>query len=210
MKHKRTASTFVHNIQKAMRVCGKGVGDYPTKMTQAVLSKEAGIARSTLAHHQELSNDDSRSPNPTLEKICNIAETLHVPPAFLLMRPEDWTRLAQAIDYYAKLRSTNRTHPLLSKIADGTCNSPDDQAMLALKLAKIFEVDGGNSQEILDSLSMKDRQALIGRADARRLSIYATTALPPIQYMNEDERLAAFVVSLIFGAHHRSEETAQQ
>lgn len=204
MKHKKTASSFVKNIQRAMRVSG-GDSDFPGKMTQSELSKSAGVARSTLALHRELEADKSASPNPTLEKICNIADALNVPPAFLLMRPEDWTRLAQAINYYAQISASNRLPPLFSKISTNSGFLPLDQAEMAFQLAIALGIDGRVSDSTLDGASVEFREDINSSARSRRLSIYATSALPPISYMKERERLAAFVVSVIFGAHHKSD-----
>jgi transcriptional regulator with XRE-family HTH domain len=205
MKHKKTASSFVLNTQKAMKVAGTGEKDYPGRMTQAELAKVAGVSRSTLAHHKELEADASRSPNPTLEKICQIAETLNVPAAFLLMRNEDWVRLAQAIDYYATLKASRRMHPFFSKIASASNTTPTEQAIVGLALAKMLEIDGSASDELLESLSPDDRLSLVSESKKRKLSIYATSSLPPISHMKPDEKLACFIVSVIFGAHYRAD-----
>ncbi|RYE73554.1 MAG: XRE family transcriptional regulator [Oxalobacteraceae bacterium] len=204
MKHKKTASSFVLNIQKAMRVVGGGGNEFPTKMTQEELAKASGIARSTLALHKELEADKGRAPNPTLEKICKIAETLNVPPAFLLMRGEDWTRLAQAVEYYATLKESKKIYPFLSKIANSSHISPTDQATMAFNLAKLLEIDGRPSKELLNSLDGKARNEVDAEATSRKLSIYAASSLPPINYMKADEKIAAFIVSVIFGAHYKA------
>ena len=203
MRHKKTASSFVLNTQKAMKVAGTKEDSHPTRMTQSELAKEAGVSRSTLALHRELEADAGRSPNPTLEKICQIAETLNVPAAFLLMRNEDWVRLAQAIDYYANLKASRRMHPFLSQVAGSSNATPTEQAVLGYRLARMLDIDGSASSGLLESLSHEDRQILLTEAKQRQLSIYATSSLPPISHMQPDERLASFVVSVIFGAHYK-------
>jgi transcriptional regulator with XRE-family HTH domain len=200
MKHKKTASSFVLNTQKAMKVAGVGE-DHPVRMTQAELAKGAGVSRSTLALHK----DAGRSPNPTLEKICQIAGTLNVPPAFLLMRTEDWIRLAQAIDYYANLKASRRMHPFFSRVAGSTNTTPTEQAVLGYTLARMLNIDGSTNDELLQSLPNEDRQSLESESKQRQLSIYATSSLPPINHMQPDEKLASLVVSVIFGAHYKSD-----
>jgi transcriptional regulator with XRE-family HTH domain len=205
MRHKKTASSFVLNTQKAMKVAGRKDDSHPIRMTQAELAKGAGVSRSTLALHKELEADAGRSPNPTLEKICQIAETLNVPPAFLLMRTEDWVRLAQAIDYYANLKASRRMHPFFSKVAGTTNATPTEQAVLGYTLAKMLDIEGSPSDELLESLPYEDRQSLMSESKQRQLNIYATSSLPPINHMQPDEKLASLVVSVIFGAHYKAD-----
>lgn len=208
MKHKKTLRSFVNGIQTAMRVSGRRDTEatgYPEKMTQSELADATGISRSTLANHKGNDHGDARLANPTLENICKISEHLNVPPAFLLMRPEDWTRLAQAIDYYAKLRSSQQTHRLFTVIGTSTNLTPPQQASLGFELAQLLNIDGAPNAALLDGSNTEDRTQLLNEARSRKLSIYATSALPPINYMQADEKLAAFVVSVIFGAHHKPE-----
>ncbi len=56
-------------------------------------------------------------PNPDLHTVEKLAEILDVPPAFLLMRPQDWIALANAIgsshDFLAaavKLQNEDKLH----------------------------------------------------------------------------------------------------
>lgn len=205
MRHKKTASSFVLNTQKAMKVAGRKDDTHPVKMTQAELAKGAGVSRSTLTLHKELEADTSRSPNPTLEKICQIAETLNVPAAFLLMRKEDWIRLAQAIDYYATMKASHRVHPFFSQVADSRHTTPTEQAVLGYKLARMLEIDGGANDELLSSLPLEARQNMLSESKQRQLSIYATSSLPPINHMQPNEKIASLVVSVIFGAHYKAD-----
>lgn len=67
----------------------------PGPITATHIQRETGIARSTLralkAPRQQV------DANPDLQTLSRIADVLGVPPAFLLMRPEDWQALGQAI-----------------------------------------------------------------------------------------------------------------
>lgn len=186
MKHKNTASNFVQNIQRAMRVSGESEVNYPCPISQTELSKLAGVSRSTLAHHKELDANKERAPNPTLEKICSIAESLNVPPAFLLMRPEDWTRFAQAIEYYGSLRESGKYHPILHKLDDLNKMSTDEQASLAFQYAKCIEIDGQPNIGFLNELEDESKKKFLDAAHLTRKSIYANSVLPPIK-KNEQE-----------------------
>lgn len=205
MKHKETAKSFVLNIQKAMRVGGDSSAEYPTAMTQSQLSKAAGVARSTLAHHKEMTSDNQRSPNPTLDKICRIADTLNVPPAFLLMRQQDWVRLFQAIEYYGTLRESHSVPSVLSDMGNLGNLTPIEQAKLAFGLARQFEVDGKPNKHVLDSLSAEDRKSMLDNEKSRRLSIYTSSILAPVKNMNRKEQVASLIVNVIFGAHYKPE-----
>lgn len=205
MKHKTTAKSFVQNVRRAMQVAGRSKADYPEKLTQAQLSEESGVARSTLALHAELDADAERSPNPKLEQICRIADALNVPPAFLLMRREDWVRLAQAINYYADLRRTGRHPALFANIAAGIDEEPSTQSRYALMLAKSMGIDGRMNEALLQELSPPMRKEIMASTSATTRRIFSSAALPPIASMEPDDRLAAFVISVIFGAHFRPE-----
>ena len=202
--YKKTATHFVLNVQRAMRVAGNIDGEHPAKMTQETLSKRAGIARSTISNHKELSNSEEKSPNPTLEKICAIAESLNVPPAFLLLRSEDWVKLAQVVDYYSTLSKAKHANPILEQIANCGNIAPIEQAELGLKLAKTLEITNLTSKEVFESLSPEDADIILSKTQHQKQCIFAASALPPINYMNTDERLAAFVFSVIFGASYRA------
>lgn len=188
-----------------MRVAGETNNEHPEKMTQAALSTKAGIARSTITNHKELSNRKERAPNPTLEKICAIADTLNVPPAFLLMRPEDWLKLAQTIEYYPTIREARHANPIWAQIANSGNTPPTEQAKLALKLAKTLEIINIPSSEVLETLSPDDARDLQDKANKQIQCVFASSSLPPINHMNHDERLAAFVFCVIFGASYRQE-----
>lgn len=204
-RYKKTAVHFVRNVQRAMRVAGSMDGDYPAKMTQESLSRNAGIARSTITSHKGLSTSGERAPNPTLEKVCAIADTLNVPPAFLLMRPEDWVKLAQVIEYYSKTRVARLSSPIFQRIADCGSISPSEQAQLGLKLARMMEVINTPTDEVLGSMSSEESASLLMSVKRQKMCVFSSSSLPPIAHMNPDERVAAFVFSVIFGASYRSE-----
>lgn len=193
-----------------MQVAGETRTDSPEKLTQAQLSEVSGVARSTLALHAELEADADRSPNPKLEQICRIADALNVPPAFLLMRGEDWTRLAQAINYYADLRRTGRHPALFANIAAGIDDEASTQSRYALMLAKTMGIDGRVNDALLEELSPVLRREIQTSVSATTRRIFSSAALPPISSMEPDDRLAAFVISVIFGAHFRPEAEEPQ
>ncbi|MBK6851951.1 MAG: helix-turn-helix transcriptional regulator [Burkholderiales bacterium] len=82
------------NLDRILSVSHEGE-DAVSKLTQVDLAKDTGIARSTVT--KVLSTTEPSKSNPDLRTLCRLAAVLKVPPAFLLMSPDDWTRLASAI-----------------------------------------------------------------------------------------------------------------
>lgn len=188
-----------------MQVAGEPILDRPEKLTQVQLSEASGVARSTLSLHAELDADKERSPNPKLEQICRIADALNVPPALLLMREEDWVRLAQAINYFSDLRRSGRHPSMFSKIATGLSDSPLDQAQEGHRLARSLDIDGRINDAVLVEASPTLRREMQEAANSTMRRIFSTASLPPVARMKPDERLAAFVIGVIWGAHTRPE-----
>lgn len=95
---------FSENLSAVLAIGGKQREDgRPGPVTATCIQRETGIARSTLRALK--SSRDHLGPNPDLQTLTRIADALGVPPAFLLMRPQDWLSLGQAIggcgDYLA-------------------------------------------------------------------------------------------------------------
>lgn len=105
---------FSENLSAVLTIGGRQREDgRPGPITATCIQRETGIARSTLRALK--SPRDHVDPNPDLHTLTRIADVLGVPPAFLLMRPQDWLALAQAIgasgDYLAaaaKLQSEDK------------------------------------------------------------------------------------------------------
>lgn len=95
---------FSENLNAALAVGGKQrESGRPGPVTATCIQRETGLARSTLRALK--TPRDGVDPNPDLQTLNRIATVLGIPPAFLLMRPQDWLALAQAIgagsDYLA-------------------------------------------------------------------------------------------------------------
>ncbi|KWW14586.1 helix-turn-helix transcriptional regulator [Pseudomonas putida] len=105
---------FSENLNAVLAVGGKQrESGRPGPITASCIQRQTGIARSTLRALK--SPQDHVAPNPDLHTLARIAKVLGVPPAFLLMRPQDWLALGQAVggssDYLAaavKLQSEDK------------------------------------------------------------------------------------------------------
>ncbi|WP_062091908.1 helix-turn-helix domain-containing protein [Caballeronia udeis] len=84
------------NLAAVLAVAGKQRdGGSPGPLTTVSVQRKTGIARSTLRALRKPRGD--ADANPDLGTISRMAEALGVPPAFLLMRPQDWAEMALAI-----------------------------------------------------------------------------------------------------------------
>lgn len=95
---------FSDNLRAVLAVAGKPRGNGTAgPITATRIQRETGVARSTLRALK--SQRGEVAANPDLDTLDRIADALGVPPAFLLMRPQDWVALANAIgsinDYLA-------------------------------------------------------------------------------------------------------------
>ncbi|QHF44369.1 transcriptional regulator [Pseudomonas sp. S35] len=105
---------FGENLCAALAIGGRQrESGAPGPVTATCMHRETGIARSTL--RALTSTRTELDPNPDLHTLNRIAHALGVPPAFLLMRPQDWLALGQAVgdsaDYLAaavKLQSEGK------------------------------------------------------------------------------------------------------
>ncbi len=128
---------FSENLSAVLAVGGKQRDDgAPGPITATKLQLETGVARSTLRALK--SQHDDTSANPDLETLDRIAEALGVPPAFLLMRPQDWQALGDALgdsfDYLAAAGKLQREGQLdvrspVEKVLRECKVHPDDRPL---------------------------------------------------------------------------------
>ena len=88
---------FSENLRSLLAVGGKQRDNgSPGPITATQIQRETGVARSTL---RALKSPRSKAAaNPDLDTLDRIAGALGVPPAFLLMRPQDWLALGHAVN----------------------------------------------------------------------------------------------------------------
>ncbi len=88
---------FSENLSSLLAVGGKQRDNgSPGPITATQIQRETGVARSTLRALKSPRRE--AAANPDLETLDRIAGALGVPPAFLLMRPQDWLALGQAVN----------------------------------------------------------------------------------------------------------------
>lgn len=206
MESIETQDALVRNVRNAMSVGGVPENGYPSAITQGALVESSGVSRASLTGQMLGGEEDI---NPKLKQICRVAEALGIPPAFLLMRPEDWTRLAQVVVYYGGLmRSSNpRVAELQTKFSHSSPEAPAEQALLAAHLARALGVDDQVSKEtISESKNELGAKLAAKNADVKR-RIFTSSSLLPLNHMQPVERFAALLLTTVFATHHRQERT---
>ena len=206
MKSIETQSALVQNVRNAVSVGGVPENDYPAAITQGALAESSGVSRTSITGQMLGGEEDV---NPKLRQICRVAEALGLPPAFLLMRPEDWTRLAQVVVYYGGLMRSNnpRVAELQTRIAHSSTDEAPERALLAADLARALGVDTPVSKEtITESPRELGAKLAAKKADVKR-RIFTTSALLPLDQMQPVDRFAALLLATVFATHHRQERT---
>lgn len=83
------------NLTNVLSVAGSiGEDGKPKRIRPTDLQRATGIARSTL---RPLLKDAGREANPDLKTLCKIADEVGIPVGFLLIAPQQWATLMQAI-----------------------------------------------------------------------------------------------------------------
>ena len=183
----RTRRSLGDNVSRAKSVAGGEQDDgTPQKIKQEALAAQAGISRATLNNILGARNSKGGhlTVNPKLRDICGLAQALGVPPAFLLMRPEDWRRLAQAT---IELRNApdegmNKLKKLASP-AQSNSDTPAHRAQAGLAVARLLKVDAGKPVPSGGPGEAPNRFAEETAARQARINrgILAATSIPPLE-----------------------------
>jgi transcriptional regulator with XRE-family HTH domain len=179
---------FSEALRRILRAADENDEGNLTSLSQTKLSEESGVGRSTLAKYLTASKE--QLANPTLEVMCKLAHTLGVPPAFMFMTADDWTRLTLAINYYTTICQDRKFCDFAEQITH-----PHSQS---------------SHQEIAEAgLKIGDMMGLIQRpsgsfnspaAVAQRASVAATCLAPPITSLDPKFRPILFTLCAIIGA----------
>lgn len=93
----QTAQAIARNLDALLAVCGDRTGMTAKKMSDAELNRITGLHRDRIKALRE-AHDEKGPTNCDLQTICRIAAAFAIPPALLLMTPNDWTDLLAAIE----------------------------------------------------------------------------------------------------------------
>ncbi len=95
MNSQNIGRTLAINLTNVLKVAGSiDEEGKPKRIRSTDLQRATGIARSTL---RPLLKDAGREANPDLKTLCKIADEVGIPVGFLLIAPQQWATLMQAI-----------------------------------------------------------------------------------------------------------------
>lgn len=149
---------FVEALRRSLNVAGLDEAGEPKEMSKTALANRAGISRSTLAKYLGTGQDEAAA-NPSLEVICRLADTLGVPPAFLLMRPKDWASIARGADHFISAVQNPAAKHLLFTLTAKTTLGSSDVARAAVELGRILQTVEDVSDPLLTEEVREFRKA---------------------------------------------------
>lgn len=89
------ARAFREALLRVMRIAGRDDEDARKVLTQRQLAERSGVGVTTI---KTCMRADAGASKVRLETLDKLAAALGLPPAFLLMRREDWVALATAVE----------------------------------------------------------------------------------------------------------------
>lgn len=191
-----TLSGFQHSLLRAMLVAGEDFEGRPKRMTQHQLSKLSGVARSTIAKY--LTQGPENLCNPDLSTICRLADALNISPAFLLMRPQDWSHLSQGSVYLASALGDSKFLSLGNQIKELNFHSSYEASVTGLKIAELFGLYQDKEVSVKEE---KLHYEILQRKIKARKGILAMAALPPFGKIYKSAALPLLSLCVILGAH---------
>jgi DNA-binding XRE family transcriptional regulator len=131
-----TQAALADNLGRVKRVSRQTL-DEPGSITQEALAERTGIARSTI---NKLLNNPEQA-NPDLNTLCRLAKVLNIPPAFLLMTSDDWSRMTSALNGLAMyLQSDSAIKGKIQRTLEAGVAKPPELADVGLQLAQAMGV----------------------------------------------------------------------
>ena len=190
---------FAQNLTAALDVAGEDfTGTTTAKLPHEALRKKTGIARSTISKLTRGVTKSGMEANPDLDTICRLAWALNIPPFFLLMTQEDWSKLASAFRTINIIIDDNDLRESLNTTI-GT-----DKVIAGLDLAERLNIYptqplAGYDAEAPSDLQDEMREDIDRRNQRAKLSILCATAIS--QYSaRESNRLMLTAIGAIYGA----------
>ncbi|VBG63428.1 hypothetical protein [Burkholderia pseudomallei] len=196
-----TRASFREALNRALRVSDEMDDGQPKRMTQVALVKRTQMARSTLAKYLADGPDDDDPINPDLKMLCRLADALNVPPAFLLMRDEDWKRLAHAAAMLVNV-SKAQADPGKALVKPTRYANAAEQSVAGYQAAKAMGIAPSAVKIEVTHAGDADLAREIDERNARtRRSIRTTCALPPLNHLTEEYHLSLLYLCANLGAN---------
>lgn len=185
-KAPRLSSAFRDALVRTMRVAGENEAGDPAGISQTELEERTGVSRKAIGEYCSGHGDGAK-----LETIERLAQGLGVPPAFLLMRREDWISLANAVITLMSIGKTSGEDaaPHQDSIKEGL--TPIEAAAIGVALARALGTIPKRRGDSSPDLAVAIRAAETGVAH--------TAAAPPYQTLTTDQKYAAIALCAFAG-----------
>ena len=182
----RLALVFRDALVRTMRVAGEDESGDPAGISHTELAERTGVSRKAIGEYCSGHSDGAK-----LETIERLAKGLGVPPAFLLMRREDWISLSNAVITLMLISKANGedTAPHQDSIKDGL--TPIEAAQIGVALARALGTIPKRRGDPPPDLAKAIRIAEKGVAN--------TAAAPPYQTLTTDQKYAAIALCAFAG-----------
>lgn len=143
---------FSENLVALLAVAGKQrESGSPGPLSSSSMHRRTGVARSTLRALKRPRG--GAHANPDLRTVGRIADALGVPPAFLLMRPQDWAEIAHAFgdstDYMTAATQLQQEDRLVAK-------NPIEKVLRACKVHPDARPKGVGASPEVDRVNARD------------------------------------------------------
>lgn len=196
-----TRESLAAALRRSMQVACQDDEGRVSKISQHDLADRAGLARSSVAKYLAGGHGDGERSNPDLRSLCRMAAALNVPPALLLMRTSDWTRLVQA----AHTLSLAMKDAGIQAVADGlglVKENPAERAAMALQVAQRMSMTTSRPIKIDDhgESNVRARRELQSIQDRQRMGVVTTCALPPLGRLDQYQQAALLCLCAVIGA----------
>lgn len=180
-----SSQAFCGALQRTLRVAGRSDEGEREALSKTEASKRLKIDRNTMSVYLT----EEGASRATLKTITDIARMLGVPPAFLLMRRQDWVMLVSSFAHLAEIVSQNNGEAIFGPagVNPSRTLSPVVSADIGLQLAGLMGVGPtgamgrGARETALLRQSIEDR-------------IATNCAVPPYTKLTDEQ--AAFILAL--------------
>lgn len=164
---------FVEALRRSMRVASEDEDGAPDALSQTQLAERAGMGRSTLAKYLGGRADETPA-NPDLDIICRLAEAVGVPPAILLMRPQDWASLGSGMLTFQQAMRDSTFTALAAELQGMDSTTSQRVAEAALRIGRLLNT-------VEDERDPKVSQEVRDFRHATKMSISSTAASIPFR-----------------------------
>ena len=162
---------FVEAVRRSMRVAGEDEHGTPDALSQTELAERANMGRTTLGKYL---GSNSEGTNPDLKIICQLADAVGVPPAILLMRPQDWASIGSGMLTFLQAMSDPKFKELAAELQSLDSTTSQRIAEAALRVGKLLKT-------VEDSHDTRVSQELRDFRRASKVSIATTAASVPFR-----------------------------